>query len=57
MNRLSYGVGSQGRMQDFSEGGGGGVLHEFLMKGRGAREARVNFCGAHSNFSTDFIGH
>ena len=35
----------------------GGVLHEFLMKGRGAREARVNFCGAHSNFSTDFIGH
>ena len=33
---------------------GGGILHELLMKGRGARE---NFCGAHSNFSTDFIGH
>ena len=35
----------------------GGVRHELLMKGRGAREARENFCGAHSNFSTDFIGH
>ena len=23
------------------------------MKGRGAREARKNFCGAHFNFSTD----
>ena len=34
----------------------GGVLHELLIKGRGAREARENFCGAHSNFSTDFIG-
>ena len=34
-----------------------GVLHELLMKGRGAREARENFCGAHSNLSTDFIGH
>ena len=46
--------GTQGRMQDFGEGG---VLHELLMKGRGAREARENFCGAHSNLSTDFIGH
>ena len=36
---------------------GGGVLHELLMKGRGAREARENFCGAHFNLSTDFIGH
>ena len=45
---------AQGRMQDFGEGG---VLHELLMKGRGAREARENFCGAHSNLSTDFIGH
>ena len=35
----------------------GGVLHELLMKGRGARFARENFCGAHSNLSTDFIGH
>ena len=41
-------------MQDFGEGG---VLHELLMKGRGAREAREIFCGARSNFSTDFIGH
>ena len=44
-------------MQDFGEGGGGGgggVPHELLKKGRGARE---KFCGAHSNFSTDFIGH
>ena len=38
-------VHGQGRMQDFGEGG---VLHELLMKGRGAREARENFCGAHS---------
>ena len=41
-------------MQDFGEGG---VLHELLMKGRGARFAREIFCGAHSNFTTDFIGH
>ena len=45
------GGAGQGRMQDFGEGG---VLHELLMKGRVARE---NFCSAHSNFSTDFIGH
>ena len=38
----------------FWRGGGGGVLHELLMKGRGARFARGIFCGAHSNFSTDF---
>ena len=35
----------------------GGVLYELLMRGRVARFARENFCGAHSNFSTDFIGH
>ena len=40
-------------MQDFGEGGGGGVRHEKLMKRMGARGAREKFCGAHSKFSTD----
>ena len=39
-------------MQEFGEGG---VRHESLMRGRGAREARENFCGVHSYFSTDCI--
>ena len=35
-------------MQEFGEGGGSD-----MMRGRGAREARENFCGVHSYFSTD----
>ena len=37
--------------------GGGGGFYVNIDKGRGAREPRENFCGAHCNFSTDFIGN
>ena len=39
-------------MQDFGEEGVGSTWKiDALMIGRGAREARENFCGARSNFS------
>ena len=48
----------QGRMQDFGEEGVGSTwIIDALMIGRGAREARENFCGARSNLSTDCIGN
>ena len=42
-------------MQNFGEEGVG--FTRLLTKGRGARQARENFCGARSNFSTDCIGN
>ena len=45
-------------MQDFGEEGVGSAwITDALTTGKGAREARENFCGARSNFSTDCIGN
>ena len=45
-------------MQDFGEEGVGSTwIIDASMTEKGAREARENFCGAHSNFSTDCIGN
>ena len=45
-------------MQDFGEEGVGPTrIMDASTTGKGAREARENFCGACSNFSTDCIGN
>ena len=49
-------ISLQGRIQDFGEEVPTWII-DALATGRGAREARVNFCSARSNFSTDCIGN
>ena len=51
-------ISLQRRIQDFGEEGVGSTwIIDASTTGRGAREARENFCGARSNFSTDCIGN
>ena len=54
-------ISLQGRIQDFGEEEAVPTwIIDALATGRGAREARearVNFCSARSNFSTDCIGN